>query len=239
MTDQLASTFASCAILLVGGSAIGLLDRAKFHWRWLIAAVAMLIVNDALLTNMFGLLPDLAAASDWNWQGKLLALGASLAIAAYPALGFARSGITLRQNVAGWPVTYAVAAVLGGVFAALALALPADPADADTLAFQLTMPGLEEEIFYRGILLLALNEAFRGRWHFLGIDWGWGALLSSLMFGLGHALDVGSDGVNFDALAMAVTGGPALLLVWLRERTGSLFLPVIMHNYANSISHFI
>lgn len=35
---------------------------------------------------------------------------------------------------------------------------------------------------------------------------------------------------------MALTGGPALLLVWLREKTGSLLLPVLLHNFANSIS---
>jgi hypothetical protein len=33
-----------------------------------------------------------------------------------------------------------------------------------------------------------------------------------------------------------MTGVPAFLLLWLRERTGSLVMPVIGHNLANGLS---
>ena len=34
---------------------------------------------------------------------------------------------------------------------------------------------------------------------------------------------------------MATTGVSALLLVWLREKTGSVLLPILLHNYGNAI----
>ncbi len=40
-------------------------------------------------------------------------------------------------------------------------------------------------------------------------------------------------------MTFAITGIPSLLLVWLRERTGSLLLPVVLHNYANVIGHLV
>jgi hypothetical protein len=45
-------------------------------------------------------------------------------------------------------------------------------ASAETIAFQLSLPGLEEEPFYRGVLLLALDRAFAGRIRALGVEWG-------------------------------------------------------------------
>jgi membrane protease YdiL (CAAX protease family) len=36
-------------------------------------------------------------------------------------------------------------------------------------------------------------------------------------------------------MAMAATALPAFILVWMRERTGSLVLPILLHNFANSI----
>lgn len=222
------------AMLLIIGGCVGMIDRRNFDVRWLVIAAMLVLVNDALLTRFYGAVPDPLSGS-WNWTGKLLALIVSLLIAALPLFGWRRSGITLSQERAGRGVTYAVIAVTALIFVGVALALPNEPIDGQTLGFQLTMPGLEEEVFYRGILLLALNEAFRGRWQFLGINWGWGAVLSSLLFGLAHGFSFGANGFSVDLVAIALTGGPALILVWVRERTGSVLWPILLHNFANSI----
>jgi membrane protease YdiL (CAAX protease family) len=87
--------------------------------------------------------------------------------------------------------------------------------------------------------LLALNEAFRARVRLLGIQVGWGGILSCVLFGLAHAFGYSHGAFSFDPLTMALTGGPALIAVWLRERTGSIVLPVLVHNFANSISLLI
>ncbi len=226
------------AILLLVGGVIGLADRQRFAPRWLLVAALLVAINDALLTRAYGGLPDLIGG-DWNWLGKLLALGATLAIAALPAFGWRRSGLTLSQEPGSLKAAIPVVALYCAFFVAIALAFPAGENDAESTAFQLTMPGLEEEPFYRGILLFALDRAFTGRKRFLGVDWGWGAVLSCFLFGMAHAFGFSNGQFSFDAMTMLLTAIPSFLAIWLRLRTGSVLLPVVMHNLGNSIPRLI
>lgn len=239
MTDGMISIGAVALILLVAGGLLGSVQRGKFSFGWLLLAAGLVVLNDALLTNLYHHLPHFLPHSGWNWQGKLLALAATLIIASVPAFGWKKAGLTLRQDRKGLRPAIVVALIVCAVFVYFALKMPNEPIDRETLAFQLTMPGLEEEPFYRGVLLLVLNQAFRGRIRLLGVQWGWGALLSCALFGLAHAFDYSHSAFSFDPLTMALTGGPALIAVWLRERTGSLVLPILLHNFANSISLLI
>lgn len=223
------------ALFLLLGGTIGLLDRRHFAPRWLFVAALLVALNDACLTGVYGLLPDLIGG-ERNWQGKLLALAATLLVATLPAFGWRRSGLVLAQAPGSLRAALPVAALYCGFFVALALAFPGDPSSGEEIAFQLTMPGLEEEPFYRGVLLLALDRAFAGRVRFLGVDWGWGAVLSCVLFGLAHAFGFSDGGFAFDPLTMALTAVPAFIAVWLRLRTGSLVLPILLHNAGNAAS---
>lgn len=238
MSDALISILAICAGLLVVGGIAGLLDRKNFSAKWLLVAAVLFFLNDAALTRLYGLLPNFLGG-EWNWTGKLFALVITLAVASSPAFGWARSGLTLKQKPGSLPSALILSALLIALFTYFALSSDDGGAATETFAFQMTMPGLEEEPFYRGILLLAFNEALRGRFRALGIEWGWGAFLSSALFGLGHAFGYSDGAFSFDLMTFALTGFPALLLVWLRERTGSLLLPMLLHNFGNSIGLFI
>ena len=238
MNEGLVSILAVVGGLLLVGSLLGLADRRSFAPRWLLVAAALVFVNDAALTRFYGSLPDFIGG-DWNWLGKGLALVITLAVASHPSLGWERSGLTLKHKPRSLAPALIVSGLLVGLFAWLALSSDDSGASAETMAFQLTMPGLEEEPFYRGILLLALNETFRGRVRALGIEWGWGAFLSSALFGLTHAFGYEDGGFAFDLMTFLMTAVPALILVWLRERTGSLLLPILLHNFGNSIGLFV
>ena len=197
-----------------------------------------MILNDVMLTRAYGLFPNLLPHSEWNWQGKLMALAATLVVASLPGFGWRRSGLSLTQARGSLASSIPVAIGYCLFFVALARFFPSDPASCETVAFQLTMPGIEEEPFYRGILLLALNRAFTGRVRWLGVDWGWGAVLSCGLFGLAHVFSYSGGGFAFDPLTMALTAIPAFIAVWLRLRTGSVVLPTLLHNFGNSISLF-
>jgi membrane protease YdiL (CAAX protease family) len=225
-------------LLLVAGGTIGLADRKRFVPGWLLVAALLVALNDVLLTRGYGLLPSVIEG-DWNWEGKILALGATLAIAASPAFGWRATGLTLRQQPGSLRAAIPVAALYCAFFLAITLVFRGAAGTREEIAFQLTMPGLEEEPFYRGILLFALDRAFRGRVRFLGVDWGWGGLLSCALFGLAHAFGYSDGGFSFDPAIMALTAIPALLAVWLRVRTGSLLIPVLLHNFGNSIGLFL
>lgn len=221
-------------LLMAAGALIGLADRKRFSPRWLLVAALLVALNDFLLTRGYGSLPRLIEG-EWNWQGKVLALAATLVIAARPAFGWRRVGLTLRQAPGSLRAAVPVAALYCAFFLAIALVFGESEGSGEEIAFQLTMPGFEEEPFYRGILLFALDRAFQGRARFLGVDWSWGALLSCALFGLTHAFGYSDGGFTFDPIIMALTAIPALLAVWLRLRTGSLLLPVLLHNFGNAI----
>ena len=223
------------AVLLLVGLVVGYADRQRFLLRWLLVAALLVAPNDALLTRAYGLLPEMIGGS-WNWQGKLLALCATLVIASLPAFGWRRVGLTFSQAPGSLRAALPVAALYCAFFITIALAFPGGSADVETAAFQLTMPGIEEELFYRGLLLFALDQAFQGRRRFLGVDWGWGAVLSCMLFGMAHAFGYSDGQFSFDAITMVLTAVPAFLAVWLRLRTGSLLLPVLLHNFGNSFS---
>lgn len=223
-------------LLLLAGGLIGLLDRKRFAPRWLLVAALLVAMNDALLTRAYGIVPDLLPDTHWNWQGKLLALAATLAIAALPAFGWRQVGLTLTQAPGSLKAALPVLFLYCAFFVAIAAAFPSGPASGGDIAFQLTMPGLEEEPFYRGILLHALCRAYTGRVRFLGVDWGWGAILSCLLFGLAHAFGFSDGHFAFDPLVMALTAFPSFIAVWLALRTGSLLLPIVMHNFGNAIT---
>jgi membrane protease YdiL (CAAX protease family) len=220
------------ALLLLLGAAIGMLDRERFVLRWLLVAALLVAINDALLTRVYGTAPDLLAGSDLNWQGKVLALVATLAIAAHRKITWRKVGLTLAHAPGSLRAALPVVLLYCTFFVAIALAFPSGTASAEDVAFQLTMPGLEEEPFYRGLLLFVLGEAYTGRTRFLGVDWSWGAVLSWMA----HAFGFSDGHFSFDTSTMALTAVPAFIAVWLRLRTGSLLLPIVLHNFGNAIT---
>jgi uncharacterized protein len=234
--DELIRTLIETGILAGLGLLGALVFRKNFRWKWLAAAIALNLAYQALLTRGFWMIPDPFPGADWNWAGKLAALIGTLAVMSLPAFGWKRCGMTLDQGPR-WGGAIVMFAGLTLLFFGLALsAADGKPDDVETIAFQWTMPGLDEELFYRGTLLLALNEAFRARTNALGAPIGYGGVLTSILFGLTHALGFEAGAVDFDLMTFAMTGGPSILLLWIRERTGSLLLPVIAHNIANGAS---
>jgi membrane protease YdiL (CAAX protease family) len=223
------------ALLLAVGGILGLADRRNFSAPWLVIAAALVAINDALLTRGYGWLPDVVGGT-WNWQGKLMALAATLAVAGLPAFGWRQAGLSLSHTAGSLKAAAPVATAYCAFFFIIALLFPAEPASAEDVAFQLTMPGIEEELFYRGLLLFALDQAFQGRKRLLGVDWGWGAVLSSMLFGMTHAFGYADGAFSFDSVTMALTAIPSFIAVWLRLRTGSVLLPVVLHNFGNSLS---
>ncbi|OWK32079.1 CPBP family intramembrane glutamic endopeptidase, BDIM_20840 family [Sphingomonas mucosissima] len=232
--DAIISIASIIAMLCGVGAVISLLRPRSVDWRWLAIAAGLVLLNDLLLTNAYGLIRDVLPGR-WNWQGKILALGATLAIAMTPAFGLRPAGITAPQAPGSLRAALPVALLYCSFFLAIAIAFPDEPPTRETIAFQLTMPGVEEELFYRGLLLLALDRAFTARKRLLEVQWGWGAIISCALFGLTHAFAYAEGSYSFDPIYMALTAVPSLIAIWLRLRTGSVLIPVLLHNFGNAI----
>ena len=151
-----------------------------------------------------------------------------------------QTGVTLKQAPGSILPAMVLTAILVAAVVGLEV-LSADGTDTSTerLLYQATMPGLDEEPFYRGLFLYALSAALiSGRWNMLGAPIGWAGVLITIIFGLGHSLMYSEGAIAMSWIAFIYTGILGFGLLWLRERTGSLVMPIVAHNLINFSSSF-
>jgi len=74
----------------------------------------------------------------------------------------------------------------------------------------------------------------------LGADLGWRAVVTSVLFGLWHGLDVSAHfkmSVEVAPMVIPMVGG--FILAWCRARSGSLILPILAHSGMNEVANLI
>jgi membrane protease YdiL (CAAX protease family) len=243
--------FETALLLIVGGASIcgvtAVLRRKSPDWRYVAAAMGALALDLTLLFHGYGLIPHGSVIptppnSTWNWEGKTLALTATLMLCAlWPQISMRTFGFTLRQMPGSLgPACLAAALLFAIQWSAAYFSGDVHPPTAETLFFQATMPGLEEEPLWRGFMLVLLNLAYQDtKWKVLGTEIGWGAIATSIIFGLVHGIGVDKGAIQFSAEDFLLAGSAGFLLAWTRERTGSLVLPVIFHNIGNVGIHLL
>jgi membrane protease YdiL (CAAX protease family) len=91
---------------------------------------------------------------------------------------------------------------------------------------QLVMVAIPEEWFYRGFVQKRLHEAWSGRRRILGVELGWGWVVSSALFAIGHLV------LDPRPSRLAVFF-PSLLFGWMRAKTGSILSSALFHAACN------
>ena len=104
--------------------------------------------------------------------------------------------------------------------------------------YNLTMPGISEELLYRGIFLTILNRIFTVRWKFLKADIGWGLIIVTVLYALVNAVrlrDIASFQVTFDSIIFLFTIFSGFIFGYVKEKTGNLFASMACHNLWNTL----
>jgi membrane protease YdiL (CAAX protease family) len=114
-----------------------------------------------------------------------------------------------------------------------------DPGDALTaFVCYAFFVGFGEEIMYRGFVQSRLNQAFGRPFTFFGVPWGWGLVLTSLLFGFTHVLNVdaatGQTGWYWGWGLWTTFGG--LTFGYVRERTGNVLAPALLHGLPQALA---
>lgn len=215
------------------------LSSQPVAWRWVLAAIVLFNINVAFVLDLFRLnsalytligRPDL----EYNWAGKIIALSFSIALLAFGLFKWREIGGTLAQAKGAW-IGWGVVIALSLFGVGLGLYLPDEHHSAETIAYQLTMPSLEEEIFYRGIFLYCLVRAFGQGPRFAASNFGYAALISTVVFTMIHSVFWDQSGFFFALDAFLFAGVFSVLLTWLRLNTGSLLAPILMHSAINTL----
>lgn len=200
---------------------------------WALAATATLALFLALRVLPQVVPGERWIGDAWDWSGPLLGLAGVLVVASLLVrkgqFDWRDIGITLEQKRGSLPTAIGLTtATLGIHYLLMSLSsfrLPGVPLE--TWLYQATLPGLVEETVFRGVLLALAERAVAARhacWDVMGARIGWGGLLVTLAFLALHGISLGT--------VLGVLPA-ALLYLWLRQRTGSLLLPIVAHNLWN------
>jgi hypothetical protein len=204
----------------------------------LYAAIIYLLAS--ILTDSLSSI-TLFKGQQFNWVGKAVALVVEI-ILAFSIPGFTRQAFGLTKIE--WTDTTSILAVCA-IYFFIRLSLYYFSGSAGTeihieqFLFQATLPGLQEELLFRGILLGLLQKVFQHPvWKVWRLRFGWAALITSILFGLSHGIGFNEDHtLHINAFAFFRATFDGLLLALLAEKTKSVFPSVVYHNLLNLIGN--
>lgn len=230
---------------LTAAALIMLALLALTRWQGLRAhpALAALFFAVFFLDNLLILLPNRFSSlqvipnTTWNgfldcgWSGKLYSIGAVLGLLwlLRRHISPAQAGLTLRQAPGSLLPAALVITLLSAWAALVGLSSPKGPYDPETLLYLAFLPGLNEELVYRGLLFAVLLKIGAGS---QGLPApAWSLLLTSLLFALLHGFWLDQRLVpHLELLALRNSFISGLVFGWLRWRTRGLLLPVLAHS---------
>jgi hypothetical protein len=168
-----------------------------------------------------------------TWQGALILTPVKLALLVAVALLLRKKP---NLTAAGFASVLILMPAEGP-----ALAVPVGRAVAVFLTYALFV-GFGEEIIYRGYIQSRLNQVFGKPYQVFGVSFGWGLILSSLLFGLSHvgivSLLLGdSTGLTWPWGVWTFFGG--LVYGFVREKTGSILAPALLHGMPQAIASVV
>ncbi|WP_157975696.1 CPBP family intramembrane glutamic endopeptidase [Brachybacterium sp. YJGR34] len=224
-------------LVLAGAAALTSGDRGSPP-RELWTAVAV-VAYGVMLTSLSGriLTLPLFAGLQGNWQGKILDL-LWVGILFLLLRRWAREETGLRGRLvpgSARPALIAITVVLAlfvglGAVAALTGEDAGRAVGMEQIVWDATLPNLTEELIWRGMMLAVLDRALPPSRRVLGAPLGWGAVLTAVVFGLGHMILLGADG----SWSLSVGGGlfataMGLAFAWIRSLTGSIWPAFALH----------
>ncbi len=180
---------------------------------------------------------------NYNWTGKILATAFVLGVVFFLKRKNEKFdfGLTLKQKKGSLkPVIIVFTVYFLIEFIVAHQFFGKSTFNIESHIFQMTLPGISEEIIYRGFYLGILNRLFPKKWFVFNTPMGYASIVVTLMFALSHGLSITHNfQVNFNFYSMLIPFIFGLVVVWMRERTGSILLPVIFHNLTNELGLLI
>lgn len=188
---------------------------------------------DDVLTGLPNLIPAANfTGGHWNWSSKIYSLLLSMLVIFLLKIDKAALGFSLRQN--NLKSSLLALGVLTLLSLSLGFVFRPDAPNLETLAFQALMPGLAEELAYRGIAPALLLGCIRARSVNARASWTIIAI-TGFAFGVWHGLSYAQGAISFNWMAAAFPMIGGLAYGWLRVHSGSLLLPIIAHSLGNCV----
>jgi len=177
-------------------------------------------------------------ASALELAGVFPLVGLAIYVSCFGSWNF----VGVNRSDSALPSGWLKPSIVAGLFA---LAVPAvffvlgarKKLDWEGWAFLLIMPGLAEELVFRGVYQSLLNRVFGKPWRLANAEFGWGLIITAILFAGFNGL-VSVDHQLHARLLLPAAIAPflsSLVSGWVRERTDSVWLCVFGHNLSNAV----
>lgn len=205
----------------------------------LIAFVVFFLLNQILLYLPI-IYPELRISnwnSNWNWTGKIYALtGAVFFLLIYRKFPLKDYFLTFKQESKFLKNGAILITCILIIQSVLAFFTPNIPLNLETLFFQYTMPGIHEEIAYRGIMLGLLSKILKSKNLILNPS----VWVTAILFGLAHGFSISDEfNIIFDIQPFFITIIYGLIWGWITIKSGSILLALISHSLGNGTGNLI
>ncbi len=172
-----------------------------------------------------------------NWTGKILAILFSLSFYFYKKGNLGEYGFINSKPLKG---STKKVMLVGGITILFMCLLTfafsnGKPLSIERLAYQFTMPGIDEEL-WRGILLGLIIPLIKNRKFKMGHPALW---ITSIIFALGHSLYLENWNFGFALDAFILTGILGYILGWTILKSRSILPALILHNLINFSTNFL
>lgn len=205
-------------------------ERSRENYLRVLSVVVCYFIYNAALTMQFQFDGLNIIHGNWNWDGKIYGIVCGVVMYLLFRRQFADNNFfTLKQNKDGLKSALKVAiaimcvSLLGGIVNDKEFNL-------ETLFFQISMPGLDEEMMYRGVMLGLMCSALRtgnAAWRNPAI------IINAILFGLVHALSFSDGGLQVNAMNFVWTGIIGYSFGYIAIKTRSILIPMLTHNLYN------
>ncbi|WP_347216266.1 CPBP family glutamic-type intramembrane protease [Chryseobacterium sp.] len=216
----------------------------KGNLKFLLLFLALFLADTYLQIFSKQLFPHFLGLK-FAWIGKLLSLTLSLSVIYFvnkndrKEIGFTTSTNSKSQIKFG--VLFFLGFLIFDFIFKFILFPKGGEFDLETFAFQATMPGLTEELLFRGIYLWIFDKVFLPHWNFKGIQFGWSFVIVTVLFGVAHGIVLTPDHqFKFDIITIVyLTLISSLSVGILRKFSGNLIYSVASHNIINLMNAII
>lgn len=207
------------------------LTAVVFSLYFLINAILVHLPIDFEKINVLG--------GNWNWTGKILGIIGSITfLLIYKKFKLKDYYLTLEQDKSFIKKGILVVTLLL-VLQIIQGLLTGSPKEwsMETFLFQLTMPGIQEEIAFRGImmglLVKILKPSSKSIFHPA-------IIITSILFGMAHGLILNDSLIpSFRLFPFINTMILGIIWGWITLKSGSVLLAVISHNLGNVIQYIL
>jgi hypothetical protein len=206
--------------------------QTELNWRWFgIAAATYGLYSLAGYWTLPANIGSLPAEARWYSRIAQLSTGAAIAYLLWNRhrlLTAAGLGLTLKQKPGSLPWSLlGIAALVALGFAPVGMdsgngAMPS----ALAFLYHLTLPGIEEELMYRGLEVSLLSIALGGTAKAIG----WAAVMATMVFALAHGVFPSGGQIAVNPFMIGYVFVAGTIMVAVRLRSGSLLMSAIGHN---------